>query len=551
MRGSRFFLATAFAVFLVLLWAVRDACPVMDDFVLFALGHLLHDPLPLATQDAVGSFFYRPLGLVAWWITVQAFGTGAFAQYAFTLAVHAFNGVLVAAVLRRLGASALAAAIAGLFFIAHPAACSAILWLCDRFDLLSTTFGLAALWATASYVVDGRRAAFVAAIVATAASLLSKEVGVAYAAGAFMLAVLGAASAEATGRRSRYALAFAVALTTFAFIAIRHLIVRGASEGLLFEHGFFATIFGGSFKWLGLYPRFLVAAKGSAVAIAGWIAALVAIAVGFALAVRRAPMPRPLIHGAIAGVAVAAIAAGAQSPVVNAILFEPLRLARFDFVAQATARFYYTPLAATMLILGALLDVALRAPRRRIVLAACVAGLAGLMWGSVAVGRAWSAYTVESSDRFAVAARRAVASMPVKPGCHLYFLGTPPEAEPFRQFSHMAVLYPLPASHPLWRCMVLTEHAPWYNLLVVDPPSGGATDARASPALVGITIGGKPFPPLRVGPLEYRYLKVASDAAVRSDPDARFFAWDGQRFVDADARVRAGEFRFFDNRPPA
>jgi hypothetical protein len=103
----------------------------------------------------------------------------------------------------------------------------------------------------------------------------------------------------------------------------------------------------------------------------------------------------------------------------------------------------------------------------------------------------------------------------------------------------------LPRGHPALACYVLSESAPWYNLVA------RAAGHDAAP-LEDIRVNGKPYPPLDVGNLTYHYLVIRERPEVIDDPQAAFLAWNGRGYDDVTAQVRERRraVRFEDRRPP-
>lgn len=103
----------------------------------------------------------------------------------------------------------------------------------------------------------------------------------------------------------------------------------------------------------------------------------------------------------------------------------------------------------------------------------------------------------------------------------------------------------LPREHAVTRCFLLSEHAPWYNLM-----QAGGLPPDAQRPLATMKVGGQPFPPLPLGNLIYYFLVIPDEPAVIDDPNATFYAWTDGRFVDVtgDVRARRRAVRFIDNR---
>jgi hypothetical protein len=90
-----------------------------------------------------GDGFFRPVGFIVVALTGRWTHLDPVNWHAWALAIHAANSVLVMLLARRLGASALAAAFAGMLFGIHGTRPEAVVWIAGQFDLLATFFLLA------------------------------------------------------------------------------------------------------------------------------------------------------------------------------------------------------------------------------------------------------------------------------------------------------------------------------------------------------------------------------------------------------------------------
>jgi hypothetical protein len=532
-----------------LLWyPLRNAAAYSDDYLFVALGHL-DSPWALLLGDSVGSFFFRPLVMFIWWFTDQAFGSNAALHYAFNMAVHAVNGVLLALLLARLRVSAPVAALAALAFVAHPSTFQAAAWLCIRFDLFALTFGLAGLIAVERYVTSPSGATFATALACIAASIFSKETGFGIAA----VAVLALAwPGTAASRRARLGLAIAVVAVVLAGLGIRPFVLRHSPETeALFGHGP-TLIARGVWKWVEAMPGFFVVQRGGAAAIAAWVAALVLFAAAFLYAAATRRLGRPGV-GKVAFLAAAILAMSVLAPatIMGQIPLPSHRPGDFDVGALLSSRFYYMPWAAVAMVMAAAGEMLRAGTVARGVRLAVGVGfalaIAGLAATSRNVGRDYAAHTESHVAVYERAALAALATLPAPaPGCKVYLLDIPERAFHFREMADTAVKQFLPPGDPRLACFLQAEHAPWYHLV-----ADAHLPARGYEPLEIIRMGGKPFEPLRLGNLTYYYLRIPDSQAVRSDPNATFLAFAGGRFVDVTAEVRAGtrKPKFFDNRP--
>jgi hypothetical protein len=548
------FLTLVAGVFAALLaYPLAGASAHVDDFVFIALGRHVDNPLPLLLQDSVGTYFFRPLVMLVWWVSAKLFADHAATHYALNMAVHGINGLILFALARQLRVSRLPAALAALAFIAHPSTFSAAAWLSDRFDLFATAFGLLALIAVERFLEVPRPSRLALIAFAALASLFSKETGFALVGTAVVLVAWRDPSRHEAEARGRILALGVIAGSMLLAAAIRWLVLRDAAQSTLLQGGLVSTLASGSWKWLQELPRFIVVTKGNVVAIGAWCAILaVTLASILTPSARRTFFGEDPLRTAAVGIALMAAAAAAQSPVVNAIVVAPHSPDVFDFASLAASRFYYAPLAGLALVLAAAGEAIARSQLpsgwKQFTVAVALCSLAGLMASSRTIGREWSAFTQASTGGFTRASAAAIASARLAPGCKVYLLETPAAARHFRDVADTAVKSTLAPGHPAMSCFIQSESAPWYHLVARQRGSGDFADP--SP-MENILVNGKPYPPLPVGNLAYHYLRIPDRAEVIDDPRATFLAYQSGRFVDVTAQVRSRErvVRFLDTRP--
>src|SRR4029079_12873446 len=89
--------------------------------------------------------------------------------------LHVANVVLLFLLLVEItGALGRSAFVASLFAV-HPLHVESVAWVTERKDVLSTFFGLLAIWAYCRYASSGRKRAYIASIMLFAASRMSKQ----------------------------------------------------------------------------------------------------------------------------------------------------------------------------------------------------------------------------------------------------------------------------------------------------------------------------------------------------------------------------------------
>jgi hypothetical protein len=129
--------------------------------------------------DPLGAF--APLHVLSHWVDHAAFGDSAGGYVLVNLALHALNAVLVAWLVLRLGAPAVAAAVAGVVFAVHPVQVEAVAWISQRKTVLSLALLLAALhlWIDHARAPPGARARpWALSLLAGVGALLTKAVAV-------------------------------------------------------------------------------------------------------------------------------------------------------------------------------------------------------------------------------------------------------------------------------------------------------------------------------------------------------------------------------------
>jgi len=124
-----------------------------------------------------GDGFFRPVGFIVVALTGHWARLDPVDWHAWALAIHTANSVLVMFLARRLGASALAAAFAGVLFGIHGTRPEAAVWIAGQFDLLATFFILAGflLFTLLGTRETIRLALHAAALACFALAALSKE----------------------------------------------------------------------------------------------------------------------------------------------------------------------------------------------------------------------------------------------------------------------------------------------------------------------------------------------------------------------------------------
>ena len=117
---------------------------------------------------------WHPLTWISHMVDCQLFKMRPAGHHLMSVAIHAANSLLLFLVLLRMtGAPWPSASVAALFAV-HPLHVESVAWVAERKDVLSTLFGLAALWAWTSYAARPGVVRYLVVVAWYAASLMSK-----------------------------------------------------------------------------------------------------------------------------------------------------------------------------------------------------------------------------------------------------------------------------------------------------------------------------------------------------------------------------------------
>lgn len=181
---------------------------VGDDFMILHRLRLLAGPSDVLAFFG-GEFFeyYRPLGFLAHALDYGVAGADPRQYHVTNILLHTVNAVLVLLVGRRLSPHSLAGPVSALLFALHASNHEAVMWISARFDLLATTFALAAL----AWMMRRDRSRHLPAILFGLA-VLSKESAVALplAAAGWAVFRLHSGAADTVRRMAPWLLALAV-----------------------------------------------------------------------------------------------------------------------------------------------------------------------------------------------------------------------------------------------------------------------------------------------------------------------------------------------------
>ena len=98
---------------------------------------------------------WHPLTWLSLMLDAEVFGAGPLGPHLTNLLFHAANAVLLFLLLRCMTAATWRSAFVAALFALHPLHVESVAWVAERKDVLSTFFGLLALWAYARYAQNG------------------------------------------------------------------------------------------------------------------------------------------------------------------------------------------------------------------------------------------------------------------------------------------------------------------------------------------------------------------------------------------------------------
>ena len=117
---------------------------------------------------------YQPLTWLSLMLDAQLFGAGAGGFHATNVLLHIINTLLLFGLLHKLTGAVWPSAIVAALFALHPLRVESVAWVVERKDVLSTCFGLMAVWAYAQYATDGKSSHYLLTVILMALSLLAK-----------------------------------------------------------------------------------------------------------------------------------------------------------------------------------------------------------------------------------------------------------------------------------------------------------------------------------------------------------------------------------------
>ncbi len=117
---------------------------------------------------------WQPLTILSHMLDGQLFGTAAWGHHLTNVLLHAANAVLLFGALRTMTGATWPSALAAALFAVHPLHVESVAWVSGRKDLVSTLFGLLAVWAYVAYARRGTTVAYAWCAIFLTVGLLAK-----------------------------------------------------------------------------------------------------------------------------------------------------------------------------------------------------------------------------------------------------------------------------------------------------------------------------------------------------------------------------------------
>lgn len=502
------------------MWPALDAGFLQDDWDFLASSTHLPTPLPYFFENYSRGYFYRPNGMLVWWLMNRAAGLAPAWHYALQILVHAGCAFAVLGLARRLGASLPAGLGAAAIFVAHPATVATSLWLSNRFDLLAALGLLLVLFLLFSNR-PGHPRMLLGLVACGWLAVGAKEIGLLV----VPLTAVALWLRPELAPRTRMSAALAVALPVVAWFVLR-LAVMG-NDDITTQRD--AEVLAGQFATgVTLWLRHLPAAL--ALDHPPWLGGIVlAGLIGVALAALRGGRRDATARRAWTGLGLLLLPPLLQWPITHFTLVPPDALA-----ISVSLRFYFVSLCGAALLLSIALDAwpMSAAGRSRFPARAAATLVAATLLVLPLADHARQRSGTWTADTANPLTRRMEAALVSRfrasaggAGCKLAFLGAAGLNLPGFA-DHIAKAH-LPRGHIALDSLVLTDPMPWSA--IVGP--AGAQPAALAPLRNRMT-GPVELLPAPVGPLFY--VSLDFDSAALADGAAcspLSFQWDGDDFV--------------------
>jgi hypothetical protein len=509
-------------------WPVTRGDFVIDDYVFIAQSRIVDAPWEaLWRNHFYEPTYFRPIGVLIWWITTNLFDLDYVAHSTINLVLHLLNAWLLAYLVRMLTSRVSAAIAAAALFALLPFAFAATFWPSNRFDLLATLFLLLTVITSVQFLRNGKPLSWLAAGAAALAACLSKEFAYPVATAVAFCCLLSAAAAPIQRRSALFVLLGAAIGGAFLW---RHVVLplpyAAASADVIH------ALSKGAVAWVNAIPRLfdIATADSSMARMSIWLAIGVIIFATVTAIVwpksRGAHVSAKLI---VAAAVVFAVSGASQWPLAAA--FAPM-LDGGSLGTVTFARFYYAPAAAFAVIVALMLT---RARLGRSIATIIILCSVVVSFQQRELSTEFARFTREEIRPVSIAATRVAdqLSKTSDTSCVLVFLGTQTKQPWFRMFSDVTVKALTTNPARVWQCQTLTESAPWIFVSPADKPL-----LNVGLPTVPLDSNGTAKPDYTWGGVRYRYRLAPTEFATL--PHARFFDWKDGNFVEVTDAVRAG-----------
>jgi hypothetical protein len=518
---------------IVVFRAAFSAHFLLDDFGMLAIVRFLENPLePFVRNHIPGGVYYRPLGMMLWWLSERMFGAHAAAHYAVDLVLHAGVAAALWSLVSRFCGNRWVGLVAATCFAFHPIGIGTTLWLSDRFDLLALLFGLLGLRSALDFSRNAKARSFWMSILLLSLSLLSKEIALSCFAAA---AVVWLHAESKPDLATRIRLCLTLVPPVLAYFVIRYLVLVFPGAGMLVgENGAGRLLVDGLGNWfVGWLDYWSYWSR-----LGGWkeivsiCALLVLIVLVMSASVRDWNLRRRQ-----------AFFAGLALWLSTGLLQVPL-LAHFSVRLEestnaintvVSSRYFYSSLAGFLIAMAALLTPYCLA-RRWARLGAMVAiSMLIVVWlpASQAAARRYRIET-QAQREIVDSAIQAMDRMDIPPsGCQVYLLDT--NNWSFAWISDEAIKATTPNLQRIAGCLIQTEYTPWYHIAIIDRLD--SESLRPLSLNGGMDIADAQQP---IGRARFLILNLDSKASLPGNSKARFLSWQDHTFVDVTDDVMSG-----------
>jgi hypothetical protein len=512
-------------------WPATTADFVIDDYVFIVTSRMVDNPLPAFWQSHFYEpYYFRPLGLVSWWVATRAYAFDYQAHSVINLVIHALSVCSLAVLLRMLGVTRLPTLAAAALFALMPFSLAATMWPSNRFDLMAVLFLILLAISVLRVLRGAGIGGWILAALCALSACWSKELAypIATAIAFFALFSVGVSMQRRMG--VFVLLGITISFAFFWRQAMLELPYAAAGGDVV------ASMTKGVIAWTQSLPMFVRYALGASSFTVWVVAGVVATALVFRarnikrrFAANSEAVERAHVHGnwLIAAAALTLLLVCAvQTPLAH--VFTNM-LDGGAFGTLTYARFYYAPMAVFAVLAGLVLSSS-RFPKIGAVVVVLFAIVTGFALHPL--GQTYANWTQKEVRPVSLAATALADAQPAGSPCVLVLLGTQSVHPYFRMFSDVTVKARTEKPEQTWRCHIMSESTPWIfafpqnvNPLALKLPNVGGEGAAAKPDS-------------QWGGIRYRYRLAPESASAL--PDARFYDWQGGRFVEVTEQVRSG-----------